>query len=98
MEPEFKILEVYTSNDPNKQPHPFVFKIKWVQSQEEAYINFDTIKVRYPHILLDFLIARMKPRSALTSQPANEGGGKQQRKDRDKKEKKMGANSMATEE
>lgn len=67
MEPEFVILEAFDSDPKEGSPNNFslIFKVEWADSKQIAYIHFDMIKRRYPQILLDYLIKRIKPRPIL---------------------------------
>lgn len=59
MNADIKIIQVLNTGKSSDQ-HGLVFKVKWDNSDEFAYIQFDVAKKKYPSIVLDYLIARIK--------------------------------------
>jgi hypothetical protein len=48
------------------------FKVQWLDTGEVAHMQFDMARKKYPHIVLDYLVARIRQR------PANQDHDSQQ--------------------
>ena len=63
MEPDFIIEEVYSSkvtDQTSVDNKNLILKIRWKNSHEIAYVNFDLVKRRYSHILLEYLASKIR--------------------------------------
>ena len=77
MEPDFQIEEVYNSKAQDQtsvDSRNLILKIRWKNTHEIAYVNFDLVKRRYSHILLDYLASKIRLKYSHEMGTKEEGG------------------------
>lgn len=71
MDADFVIEEVYNpkAKDADQKANNLIFRVKWNKSNEIAFVNFDLIKRRYSHILLDYLTSKIQLKNSAQIEP-----------------------------
>lgn len=64
MEPEFQIVEVLNTNK-SEGDLGLIFKVVWAKNAEIAYIQFDMARKKYPLVVLDYLISKIRKRPSI---------------------------------
>lgn len=63
-------MEVLATKKVNTQ-NGYVFKVQWTDSKEMAFIEFNKAKEKYPLIVLDYLVTRMRHRAVSGEEESN---------------------------